>query len=213
MNCFNCEKNYIGHFNSKYCSIECKKIASRNTKYNFYLKNKKKQNDISDDFVDITEYEGLYKINKEGVVKSILRKGGGNIEIKKQINNKGYHCIVLTKQSKHKTHTLHSLLMKTFIDNPNNYKYIDHIDGNKENNVLSNLRWTTLRGNAINRNTNICITETNDKREDKIYTYYRVFWITKENKKKSKRFKSIEEANNFKSELTDIKTHGDFLIN
>ena len=42
---------------------------------------------------------------------------------------------------------LHRLVACTWIDNPNNLRDVDHIDGNKFNNDVSNLEWTT---HAIN---------------------------------------------------------------
>lgn len=46
----------------------------------------------------------------------------------------------LIKQIKYYTHRL---IAETFIPNPNNYKEIDHIDRNKKNNSVTNLKWTT----------------------------------------------------------------------
>jgi len=46
---------------------------------------------------------------------------------------------------------LHRLLAQAFIPNPQNKPYVDHIDGNKLNNSLSNLRWATPVENQRNR--------------------------------------------------------------
>lgn len=45
---------------------------------------------------------------------------------------------------------LHRIIAKIFIDNPDNKPCIDHIDGNKRNNNISNLRWCTYKENNNN---------------------------------------------------------------
>lgn len=44
--------------------------------------------------------------------------------------------------------SVHSLVAKAFIPNPNNYPVIDHIDGDKTNNNVNNLEWVTHRENC-----------------------------------------------------------------
>jgi biotin operon repressor len=46
---------------------------------------------------------------------------------------------------------LHRLVAETFIDNPENKKTVDHIDGNKQNNCAENLRWATMKEQLANR--------------------------------------------------------------
>jgi hypothetical protein len=50
---------------------------------------------------------------------------------------------------------LHRLVAETFIDNPLNLTEIDHIDRNKENNCVNNLKWTTRSENNRNRENGI----------------------------------------------------------
>lgn len=46
-----------------------------------------------------------------------------------------------------KTVSVHKLVAVTFIQNPNGFMEINHIDGNKENNRVDNLEWTTRSKN------------------------------------------------------------------
>jgi hypothetical protein len=61
------------------------------------------------------------------------------------------HQIVLSLETKKKTHKVHRLVAFAFCDNPNECDYIDHIDRNPQNNHISNLQWTTPRRNSQNR--------------------------------------------------------------
>jgi len=91
----------------------------------------------------IKEFEGYY-INKEGQVKSIRSfKGTKEKILKNSKNRQGYKTISMMKNGKVHTKTLHRLLAKAFIPNPQNYPCINHIDGNILNNSLENLEWCT----------------------------------------------------------------------
>jgi len=61
--------------------------------------------------------------------------------------DKGYYRVNLNR----KLYYLHRLLAQAFIPNPENKPEVDHIDGNPQNNCLSNLRWCTHAENMRNR--------------------------------------------------------------
>jgi len=48
----------------------------------------------------------------------------------------------------HKEIKVHRAVAELFIPNPNHYSQVNHIDGDKTNNRVSNLEWTTCRGNV-----------------------------------------------------------------
>lgn len=103
----------------------------------------------------VVGYEGLYEVSNLGNIKSLPRnttKGG----ILKQYHNlkNGYSYIGLYKNGKHSQKRVHVLVMNAF--NPINKApgydkehTIDHIDGNKSNNKLSNLEWCSQSENQI----------------------------------------------------------------
>lgn len=90
----------------------------------------------------INGYEGLYEICSEGNV--YRHNKSGNIKQLKPIQNKsGYLTVNLSKEGKAKIKLVHRIVAEHFIDNPNNLPIVDHIDEDKTNNKVSNLRWCT----------------------------------------------------------------------
>ena len=101
--------------------------------------------------VPIDGYEGFYEINEDGEVFNI-RTGK---TINGNINCYGYRVIRLTKCGKPKDYKLHQLVARAFIPNPNNYKCVNHIDGNKDNNSVDNLEWCTHASNINHARTTL----------------------------------------------------------
>ena len=62
-------------------------------------------------------------------------------------NNCGYREIVY----KRKNYKVHKLVLETFVDKPDGNYQVDHIDRNRSNNDISNLRWVTPQENSLNR--------------------------------------------------------------
>ena len=81
-----------------------------------------------------------YSINEKGEIKNNITKKILSPSINK---NSGYYQIDLWKDNKSKKYTLHRLVANNFIPNLENKPTVDHIDGNRINNNVSNLRWAT----------------------------------------------------------------------
>ena len=104
-----------------------------------------------------------YKISNMGRVMSCARYKDG--KIMKQRLHTGYYRIGIYNNSKQKDFFIHVLLAKAFIPNPDNLPTVDHIDRNKQNNNISNLRWASLETQNINRiSYRTDITETDKKK-------------------------------------------------
>jgi 16S rRNA A1518/A1519 N6-dimethyltransferase RsmA/KsgA/DIM1 with predicted DNA glycosylase/AP lyase activity len=64
---------------------------------------------------------------------------------------RGYCRVGLCKESKEKIKTIHRLVAEAFLPNPDNKSDVDHIDRNRTNNVVDNLRWATRSENCYNK--------------------------------------------------------------
>ena len=89
---------------------------------------------------DIVGYEGLYQVSNTGKIRTLNLRCYLQ-EKSTQINNRGYLTVLISKNGKQKRKTVHRIVAETFIPNPNHFLQINHIDENKENNVVSNLEW------------------------------------------------------------------------
>lgn len=105
-----------------------------------------------EEFVDIKEYDGRYKIGDKGTVIGVSRSKDERYKHKqwilKQYEDKnGYMYVTLQKDKKRKTIKVHRLVAEHFIPNPNNYPCVNHIDSNRKNNDVFNLEWVTHKQN------------------------------------------------------------------
>ena len=85
-----------------------------------------------------------YKIYEDGTV--ISKKTGK--PFKQHLNGRGYPIIAITVSGKRITKAVHRLVAEAFIPKIKNKIEVDHRDGDKLNNHVSNLRWVT-RGENI----------------------------------------------------------------
>nr|QBK88364.1 MAG: HNH endonuclease [Mimivirus LCMiAC01] len=91
---------------------------------------------VNEIWKDINGYEKKYQISSLGKCRNKLTN-----EIMNTCKTDGIERVHLKYNNKCYQKCVHRLLAIHFIENPNNYKYIHHIDGNKLNNNLKNLMW------------------------------------------------------------------------
>lgn len=104
---------------------------------------------------DIKGYEGIYQVSNYGRVKVLDRKvWNAKVEcvrkgriFKTTKGSRGYIQVALTKNGKSRIFNVHRLVAQAFIPNPLNLPQVNHIDGNKTNNNVSNLEWCTAQEN------------------------------------------------------------------
>ena len=97
----------------------------------------------------IEEWRDIKDFNYQVSNLGRVRNSKGLI-IKPHINKCGYIELHLGKEGKHFNKKVHRLVAEAFIPNPENKPEVDHIDTDKTNNIVSNLRWASKVENANN---------------------------------------------------------------
>jgi DNA-binding XRE family transcriptional regulator len=86
----------------------------------------------------VKDYEGIYEVSSLGRVRKVV-----NGLILHQSNSGGYRRVSLQKDGKGKSESVHRLVAKAFLPNPDMLPVVNHRDEDKANNCVENLEWCT----------------------------------------------------------------------
>ena len=92
----------------------------------------------------IQGFEGLYEVSSLGRVRSLTRH-----KVMKQWTNHGYSYVSLQNGKAKSGHRVHRLVAAAFIPNPEGKQTVNHLNGNKQDNRVSNLEWATYSENEL----------------------------------------------------------------
>lgn len=116
---------------------------------------------------DIIGYEGIYQVSNTGEVKRIgvyTNQTGKTWSSERLLNpsikENGYMFVGLSKNGKVSAKYIHRLVAMAFIDNPLKKPTVNHKDGNRRNNNVENLEWSTFLENNMH---SIKVLERNTK--------------------------------------------------
>lgn len=121
--------------------------------------------EIDPSFVEITGYPNYY-INRLGQLMSFRKSKLGKI-LKQSDDGKGYPQVTLATSGKHKSVRVHRLMAKQFL-NFNRNMQVNHIDGDKTNNHITNLEMVTMEKNMSHASKNGLIPTGEDHHMSKI---------------------------------------------
>ena len=99
-----------------------------------------------EEWKDVKGYEELYKVSNLGNIYSYYT----NKILKPCFDRYGYYYVCLRKDNKNHAIKVHRLVAQAFIKNEYNKPEIDHINGIRTDNRVSNLRWVTSKENTNN---------------------------------------------------------------
>lgn len=101
---------------------------------------------MSEEWIPVPGFEGLYEVSSLGRVKTTRRQGspGG---VLKQNRRNGYCYVRLCKNGEYTFCAVHRLVATAFLNNPNKFPCVNHKDETRDNNRVENLEWCSYSYN------------------------------------------------------------------
>jgi hypothetical protein len=151
-----------------------------------------------EEWKDIINYEGKYQVSNLGNVKNVksghILKGCNDVD--------GYLLVSLFDINyKKKTQKVHRLVGIAFIPNPDNLPVIDHINRDKKDNRIENLRWCSKSTNSRNRDFTISNTGIRHISYSPVNKRYYVS-IHRVDNNIAKMFRTLDDAKKYLSEIS-----------
>lgn len=91
---------------------------------------------------DVVGFEGRYMVSDNGELK-----GKRGFILKQRLNTNGYPIVTMRENGRPRDKRVHRIVAEAFIPNPNNLPFVNHIDGDKQNNSVENLEWCSQSHN------------------------------------------------------------------
>lgn len=136
-------------------------VSNLETKSDVRHKNGDKNNNSADNLewmssckesVDNPELFGENWLQYKNTKYWVSDKGyvwNGNVVMRGSADKAGYRLVTLRLQMAYATKRIHRVVAELFLENPENKPEVNHIDGNKQNNCVSNLEWVTPKENVL----------------------------------------------------------------
>lgn len=100
------------------------------------------------EFIDLKNHSN-YEILS--VYPHTLRRKDNHYEIKPTLDKNGYYIVMLQDDDGRHKYSLHRLIAQQFVDNPNNLPEVDHVNRNRTDNHIENLRFVSKVDNCRNK--------------------------------------------------------------
>ena len=118
-----------------------------------------------------------YEVSSHGRV----RNNKTSYIMQQRTDDKGYRGIDLHKDGERKTHRVHRLVAFAFLNKNDEHTQVDHLDHDRSNNMLDNLRWVTQSINL--RNASRRIDNTSGTKGVSFNKRYNASWCDDEKRK------------------------------